>query len=513
MKKERLEEIISSIDKETFETFYRKNSDARVTEYFNLSYTELKHVLLELGVQKKTKEETANIIRNTLLNKSEEEKKQATDKRLDTRSKWSNEYRKALAKKQAETRLNYTEEQKKHQLDAFHKTLASKSKEEIELKRKRNSEGTKKYFESLSCEQRTAFSNKMKAVYAAMPEDKKLERAKKIADSYKESCIKKYGVTNALNLPEVKEKIKKTVQEKYGVEYACQAPQCRLKGNNSSVNVNFSRLLTGAGISNFQTEFPIDNLSYDFKIGNVLVELNPTATHNSTWAPFSGTEKDKTYHYNKTRLAVDNGYRCINVWDWDDVDKIIKLLLPRPSVYARKCSIKLVDKKEAQDFINTYHLQGYAKDSIRLGLYHNDELISIMTFDRPRYNKNYEYELVRYCSSYNVIGGAKKLFKHFLTSYSPNSIISYCDLSKFTGTIYQKLGFTFKNYSIGKHWYNIKTGKHITDNLLRQRGFDQLLGEEYGYYGKGTSNEYLMLMNGFVEIFDAGQAVHIFTKQ
>lgn len=44
------------------------------------------------------------------------------------------------------------------------------------------------------------------------------------------------------------------------------------------------------------------------------------------------------------------------------------------------------------------------------------------------------------------------------------------------------------------------------------RGFDQLLGKTFGVFGRGTSNEELMLSHGFVEIYDAGQATYIFTK-
>lgn len=48
----------------------------------------------------------------------------------------------------------------------------------------------------------------------------------------------------------------------------------------------------------------------------------------------------------------------------------------------------------------------------------------------------------------------------------------------------------------------MKSKKHITDNLLRQQGFDRLFGTSYG---KGTSNEQLMLDAGFLEIYDCGQ--------
>ena len=112
---------------------------------------------------------------------------------------------------------------------------------------------------------------------------------------------------------------------------------------------------------------------------------------------------------------------------------------------------------------------------------------------------------------YGVIGGSQKLFKYFVEKYNPNSIISYCDNSKFNGEIYPKLGFTLKSYGKpSKHWYNMKTKKHITDNLLRQHGFDQLFKTNYG---KGTSNKELMIENGFVEVYDSGQSTYVWKEQ
>ena len=135
-----------------------------------------------------------------------------------------------------------------------------------------------------------------------------------------------------------------------------------------------------------------------------------------------------------------------------------------------------------------------------------------MTFGKPRYNKNYEWELLRLCtkSNYNIIGGAEKLFDYFLNTYKPDSIISYCDISKFTGSVYSKLGFKLKATSKpSRHWYNIKTKQHITDNFLRQKGFDKLFNANYG---KGTDNDELMREHNFVEIYDCGQSTYIYEK-
>ena len=163
--------------------------------------------------------------------------------------------------------------------------------------------------------------------------------------------------------------------------------------------------------------------------------------------------------------------------------------------------------------MDLYHFQNNCNNQkIILGLYYLDELVQIISFGKPRYNKNYEWELYRLCShhKYIIIGGAEKLFKYFINNYNPSSIISYCDNSKFKGDIYKKLGFIMKNPgSPSKHWYNDKLKLHITDNLLRQRGFDQLFKTKYG---KGVSNEQLMRDNKFVEIYDAGQSVWVWNN-
>ena len=64
-----------------------------------------------------------------------------------------------------------------------------------------------------------------------------------------------------------------------------------------------------------------------------------------------------------------------------------------------------------------------------------------------------------------------------------------------------------------RHWYSPELKQHITDNGLRLRGFDLLMGKTYGTYGKGTVNDDLMREHGFVEIWDAGQAVWIWNRK
>lgn len=347
-------------------------------------------------------------------------------------------------------------------------------------------------------------------------------KSKEIQERIKNTNLERYGSENPFGSKTIKDKIKTTISGKYGVPYACMTEQC-ISSNNyiiSRINKNFADYLKNDFGIDSEFEFHIGRNSYDLHISDsdTLIEIDPTYTHNSTVGPkfVNGHEcspKSFDYHLYKTKIAQENGYHCIHVFDWDSWTKIINIINPnKKKIYARNCQLIYdIPQKECNKFLNDYHLQGTCRgQSIRLGLYYNNELVQVMTFGKPRYNKNYQWELLRYCShpDYIIIGGSQKLFKYFVKYFKPESVISYCDVSKFNGNVYNHLGFKLKN-STGPtpHWFNGET--HITDALLRQRGFDQLFKTDYG---KGTSNEELMILYGFVKVYDCGQNVYIWNK-
>ncbi len=107
-----------------------------------------------------------------------------------------------------------------------------------------------------------------------------------------------------------------------------------IKRNNngpelSLENERFEHLLHDTAIK-YETEFPLGTYFYDFKIGNILVEINPSWTHNSTYNVTISRKKvlklDPNYHYNKTKYAVDKGYIVINVYEWNDVKNLLPIL-------------------------------------------------------------------------------------------------------------------------------------------------------------------------------------------
>ena len=327
--------------------------------------------------------------------------------------------------------------------------------------------------------------------------------------------LQRYGSTYPLGNADIQQRVEAHMQRAYGVPYYCMTDECRAlqKQTISEPNKAVMKLIQDAGLTCYPEAIKIDRYSYDIYVPecNTVIEVNPTATHNAVNTPWSPHGKDKYYHRNKTQLAVNAGYRCINIWDWDTVDKIIQSLISTVTIGARVCSLRAVPVSAACAFENQYHFQGKVSgQTVCLGLYLNEELIQLMTFGKPRYNKNYRWELLRLCtrSGDRVIGGAERLWAEFIRHYDPESVISYCDRSKFMGSVYVRLGMTLSHIAEPNRIWS-RGHEYVTDNFLRQHGYDQLFGTDHG---KGTDNDALMIEENWLPVYDCGQAVYVYHR-
>ncbi len=173
--------------------------------------------------------------------------------------------------------------------------------------------------------------------------------------------------------------------------------------------------------------------------------------------------KNKYYHQIKTQKCAEQGIQLIHIFEdeWLKSKNICKSIIlgylnqVLDKIAARKCRVEEVTNSVAKKFLLENHLQGNANATINIALKFNGELVELMTFRKPRYNKNIQWELIRLVSKLNlqVIGGTQKLWSYFQKKYAPNTIVSYCDRRWFSGKIYERLGFIKRKEAIPTYWY------------------------------------------------------------
>lgn len=226
---------------------------------------------------------------------------------------------------------------------------------------------------------------------------------------------------------------------------------------------------------------------------------------------------DNNAHLNKTKLCEDNGIRLVHIFsdEWKNKREIIEdkikniIGVNTCKIYARKCKISKISLSEKNIFLNTYHIQGADKSSVYYGLKYNDELVAVMTFTRNRLvvggNKSEEWELSRFATKYNVVGGFSKLLSYIVKNNNIKIVKTFAD-ARFTSktkNVYLTNGFVYDHTSQPNYYY-IKNGKrYYRFNFSKQN-----LKKNYPdfYDEKLTENEITSLM-GLTKIYDCGNYV------
>jgi hypothetical protein len=201
---------------------------------------------------------------------------------------------------------------------------------------------------------------------------------------------------------------------------------------------------------------------------NTGIEYNGLYWHSEQVLSANGYSKTKDM--DKLRDVEGTGIRLIQIFEdeWKNKREVVESRLLQlikqnksATVYARRCVVEEISSSQASVFCNRYHLQGAGRSNLRLGLFFNKELISVMTFSKNNISRKVlSWELNRFCSAnYNIPGGASKLFKYFISNNSPTSIVTYADRRWSNGNLYSILGFNFVKNTVPGYWY-------IKDNII-----------------------------------------------
>lgn len=265
--------------------------------------------------------------------------------------------------------------------------------------------------------------------------------------------------------------------------------------------------------------FDAENIIPNNKLDVYIPDHKLAIEFNGLYSNAHSIDKTKYYHLNKTKLCEEKGILLLHIFEneWIDDNKrdIWKSIIngkinKNQRIFARKCEVKEItnNNKLIKSFLEENHLQGLAGSSVKIGLFCDDELVSLMTFGKTRFSKKYEWEMIRFCNKkfISIVGGASKLYKYFTNNYNPNNIISYSDKRYSNGSLYEKLGFKFSHNSNPNYWYfklpditlysRVKFQKHKLESQLEN-------------YIDSKSEIENMIDNGYLRIFDCGNTIYI----
>ncbi len=254
------------------------------------------------------------------------------------------------------------------------------------------------------------------------------------------------------------------------------------------------------------------------------IECNPTLSHNSTIGGWYDDPKPHNYHKLKTDKAEEKGTFLFHIfgWEWEHRRDIIKSMirnslgLTESKIHARNTHIVDVSFEESKVFLQSNHRQGSCQSRIRLGLVEDStgRLVSIMTFGstRPGIGKQESdddscFELLRFCNLLNttVVGGASKLFNHFIKTYKPLKVISFSDRAHTKGNLYSKLGFQEISRSDPSYVWVKPYGEIVKTRVSCQKhNLTKCFDDVDENIIKTKSENEIMIEHGFVQVYDSG---------
>lgn len=261
---------------------------------------------------------------------------------------------------------------------------------------------------------------------------------------------------------------------------------------------------------------------------NVGIEINGICCHSSS-SYYNFSPKDKMYHQNKSLECEKHSIHLIHIFQWEllpeNKQKIFNYLnnifnINITKIYARNCIVKEINNNVANNFYEKYHLQGRTANSkYNYGLFIKNELVSCMTFSM---NKN-TCILSRFCTKENfrVIGGAGKLFSYFVKQYNPKEIVSFSDITKMTGQVYDRLGFKIDKIISPSYWWVKRNNIVYWRRSCQKQYMHNLYGFDINYKYKDhkdddfwkRSEKEIMEDMGYIQIYDSGMKKYVWENK
>lgn len=252
----------------------------------------------------------------------------------------------------------------------------------------------------------------------------------------------------------------------------------------------------------------IDIFVPDFNLG---IEVNGVYWHSYS---IHETSEEKNYHKLKYELAKSNNVTVLQFTDleWYDKQDIVKSMITSrlnlsEKLDARKCIIKKISNEEYRKFVSENHISGYARSNHTYALAYHNEIVSVISLSKSRFDNNADWEIIRFCSKLytNVRGAFSKLLKHAIGELEIKSLGTYSDNRYGTGNVYLNNGFEhIRSTQPGYCWAN-KT-ETFNRYLTQKSKLKEFLKENYDDTLTEADN---MFNNKFRRIWDCGHEYFI----
>lgn len=346
---------------------------------------------------------------------------------------------------------------------------------------------------------------KTKATKSLWPDEFKAELYRKIASASKESSDINHDVLESIDY-------KISIEDLQVLANCSRMTAYRALVKKGLIDVNYTQsaieeFISSLGFECYETRKVIAPYELDVYIPekNLAIEYDGIYWHSS-----GSKENDKEksrYHLMKTEMCEEKGIQLLHIFEneWIDDTKreiwksVIRHKLGLSTrIYARKCRVDSVTPKEAKEFINKNHLQGFCSGAhTYTGLFYNDELVQIASIGKSRYSTG--DELLRMCSKLNtcVVGGASRLLKgRKLISYGNRR---WCST---LSNVYDKV-MKYSHVSEPCYWYVDRGNLYHRSSFMKHKLKDKL-----SVFDDTMTEVENCYMNGLRRIWDCGNLVY-----
>ncbi|ENP7033946.1 hypothetical protein ACEB11_001775 [Campylobacter coli] len=450
-------------------------------------------------------------------NKKRDYKKEV-EKRHMTISQDPDYYNKVVSKRAA-TKLERYGDSKYNNTEAIKEAHHNLDYEAIDLKRREtNNEryGCDYTFEIPEHRERIKATNKERYGYENPMQNPDIKAKAKATNK------ERYGYENPMQNPDIKAKAKATNKERYGYDWIFQSPEyqesfkliyildhlklpkIKIKQRNTSV------------IKDLYDKLKTLDINIKLLESDDLDIFIPCINLGINYISFNNLDSvGSNYNLKITKKYKALGVDVFHIFESDNIDLWVSMIKNKLhkniKIPARNCVVKQINNKDLKDFLDLNHLQGYCNAVIAYGLYKDSDLVACMTFSKPRFNKAYQYELIRFCVKQGITiqGGASKLFKAFLVDYKPISVISYANRRFSKGSIYETLGFKLMRETYPNYYYINESNVYARQKFQKHKLKELFDKNIIKYYNESETESVIMSKNGFSKVYDAGNLTYI----